>query len=137
MDKLKNSIIAGVIRDKVDVREYSALNLAYIGDAVFEIYARTKVVIEFKATVNEMNKKTCQYVSATAQSEMYHKILEVATDEEIRILKRGRNATSHSSAKNATKSAYRHATGVETLIGYLYLTNNKSRLDEIFELILK
>lgn len=121
----------------VDVRQYSALNLAYIGDAVFEIYARTKVVKEFKSTVNEMNKKTNSYVNANAQNEMYHKLLEIATEEEVEILKRGRNAKSKSSAKNASVGAYRHATGIEALVGYLYLTNNIKRLDEIFGLILE
>lgn len=124
-------------KTNVDVRQYSALNLAYIGDAVFEIYARTKVVKEFKSTVNEMNKKTNSYVNANAQNEMYHKLLEIATEEEIEILKRGRNAKSKSSAKNASVGAYRHATGIEALVGYLYLTNNIKRLDEIFGLILE
>ncbi len=135
---MENELLKDVSQiKKVDVREYSALNLAYIGDAVFEIYARTKVVKEYKTTVNEMNRKTKGYVNANAQNEMYHRIMDIATDEEIEILKRGRNAKSKTSAKNASTSAYRHATGIEALVGYLYLTENISRLNEIFEYILQ
>ncbi len=133
---MESELLKGISKIEVDVRQYSALNLAYIGDAVFEMYARTKVVKECKTTVNEMNRKTKSYVNANAQNEMYHKVLDIATEEEIQILKRGRNAKSKTSAKNASTSAYRHATGIETLVGYLYLTNNIDRLNKIFDYIL-
>lgn len=122
---------------KVDVRTYSALNLAYIGDAVFEIFARSKVVMEHNTTVNNMNKYTKEYVKATSQSKMYHKALDIVTEEELSILKRGRNAKSHTTAKNASISDYRHATGIEALFGYLYLQGNIQRLNEIFEYIIQ
>ncbi len=133
---MENNLLKNLSKEEVDVRQYGALNLAYIGDAVFEIYARTKVVKEEKSTVNNMNKKTSAYVNAKAQSEMYHKVLEIATEKEVEILKRGRNAKSKTSAKNASISQYRHATGIEALVGYLYLSGNIERLDEIFEYIL-
>lgn len=136
MNSIENNILENSKKKNVKIKEYSSLNLAYIGDAVFEIYARTKVVVDFKSTVNEMNKKTREYVNANAQNVMYHKVLEIATEEEIKILKRGRNATSNSTAKNASKSAYRHSTGLEALVGYLYLTNEITRLNEIFDFIL-
>lgn len=122
---------------KVDVRAYSALNLAYIGDAVFEIFARSKVVMEHNTTVNNMNKYTKEYVKATSQSKMYRKALDIVTEEELSILKRGRNAKSHTTAKNASISDYRHATGIEALFGYLYLQGNIQRLNEIFEYIIQ
>lgn len=122
---------------KVDVRTYSALNLAYIGDAVFEIFARSKVVMEHNTTVNNMNKYTKEYVKATSQSKMYRKALDIVTEEELNILKRGRNAKSHTTAKNASISDYRHATGIEALFGYLYLQGNIQRLNEIFEYIIQ
>ncbi len=135
---MENNLLEGqLLNNKVDVRQYSALNLAYIGDAVFEIYARTKVVKEYKTTVNNMNKKTNAYVNAKAQNEMYHKLLNIATEQEVEILKRGRNAKSKSSAKSATVSEYRHATGIEALVGFLYLSGNIKRLDEIFEYLLQ
>ncbi len=134
---MDNGILKDLAKDKVDVRNYSALNLAYIGDAVFEIYARTKVVKEYKATVNEMDKKTRSYVNANAQHNMYHKLMNIATEEEVKILKRGRNAKSKSGAKNASVNAYRHATGIEALVGYLYLVGNIERLNEIFNYILE
>lgn len=117
---------------KIDMTSYSALNLAYIGDAVFEIFARSKVVIEQNATVNKMNKYTSRLVKATNQAKMYQYALTIVTEEELAILKRGRNAKSHSSAKNASVSDYRHATGLEALFGYLYLKGEVERLEEIF-----
>ncbi len=134
---MENNLIRSLAKKEVDIREYSALNLAYIGDAVFEMYARTKVVKECKTTVNEMNKKTKSYVNANAQNEMYHKVIDIVTEGELQILKRGRNAKSKSGAKNASTSAYKHATGIEALVGYLYLTNNIERLNTIFSYILE
>ncbi len=131
----QNLLLKATSNKKVDMTTYSALNLAYIGDAVFEIFARSKVVVEQNSTVNKMNKYTSRLVKATNQSKMYQHCLNIATEQEIAILKRGRNAKSHSSAKNASVSDYRHATGLEALFGYLYLTGEIERLEEIFNYV--
>lgn len=128
----QNLLLKATGNKKVDITSYSALNLAYIGDAVFEIFARTKVVVEQKSTVNNMNKYTSILVKATTQAKMYKYAMQIATEEEMAVLKRGRNAKSHTSAKNATISDYRHATGLEALFGYLYLKGEIERLEEIF-----
>ncbi len=112
---------------------YSGLNLAYIGDAVFEILVRTYVVTSYNSTVNQMDKLSRSYVKASAQAKVYHKLMEICTEDEIAILKRGRNAKSYTSAKNASTTDYRHATGVEALFGYLYLEGKIDRLHTLFE----
>ncbi len=131
----QNLLLKATSKKKVDMTAYSALNLAYIGDAVFEIFARSKVVVEQNSTVNKMNKYTSTLVKATNQAKMYQHCLNIATEQEVAILKRGRNAKSHSSAKNASVSDYRHATGLEALFGYLYLTGEIERLEEIFNYV--
>lgn len=131
----QNLLLKATSQKKVDLTSFSALNLAYIGDAVFEIFARTKVVVEQKSTVNNMNKYTSTIVKAKNQSKMYQHTLKIATEEEMAILKRGRNAKSNSVAKNASVSDYRHATGLEALFGYLYLRGDIERLEEIFNYI--
>ncbi len=131
----QNLLLKTTSNKKIDMTAYSALNLAYIGDAVFEIFARSKVVIEQNSTVNKMNKYTSRIVKATNQAKMYQYCLDIATESEVAILKRGRNAKSHSSAKNASVSDYRHSTGLEALFGYLYLKGEIERLEEIFNYI--
>ncbi len=112
---------------------YSGLNLAYIGDAVFEILVRTYVITTYNSTVNQMDKLSRSYVKASSQAKMYHKLIEICTEDEIAILKRGRNAKSYTSAKNASTTDYRHATGVEALYGYLYLEGKIDRLHTLFK----
>ncbi len=119
------------------VNGYGSLSLAYIGDAVFEIFARTKVVKEKPSNVNKMNSMTRQYVRATSQAKMYEKALEIITEEELAVMKRGRNVKSHTSAKNASIAEYRHATGLEALFGYLYLIGEVERLEYIFNYIIQ
>ena len=114
-------------------KEVEALNpgaLAYIGDAVFELMVREKIVKTYNP--DQLHKKAIQYVSAKGQSEMYHKALEMATEEEAAILKRGRNFNTKV-PKNTTVAQYRHATGLEALFGYLYLKGEANRLCFIFE----
>ena len=119
---------------KIKASEYSPLNLAYIGDAVFELFVRNKLIEEGNAHVNQLHKRATKYVKAAAQSVMYHKLLAVLTDEELSVLKRGRNAKSFTKAKNATITDYRHATGVEALFGYLFIKGEMNRLAELFQI---
>lgn len=112
----------------VDVRAYSPLTLAYIGDAVYELVIRTVVVERANRAANELHKRTVKYVQAGVQASMIEAVLPELTEDEVAVYKRGRNAKSHTSAKNASIQDYRKATGFEALMGYLYLNNQMDRL---------
>lgn len=112
----------------VDVRSYSPLVLAYIGDAVYELFIRTKVINHGSMQVNKMHKKSASLVKAETQANLIHVLEEELTEEEHAVYKRGRNARSGSMAKHATMIDYRRATGFEALMGYLYLTEQYERL---------
>lgn len=112
------------------------LAMAYLGDAVFELYIREYLLRKNIVKVNELQKEAIKYVSAKNQVRLLDKINEFLTLEELEIVKKGRNAKSHKAPKNTDILTYKHATGFETLIGYLYL-NNKQRLDEIINKILE
>jgi ribonuclease-3 family protein len=113
---------------------YSPLALAYLGDAVHELLIRTSVVAEGNRSVNKLSKNGVKQARAAAQSDLYKRLVDVLTDEELAILKRGRNAKSLSRAKNAAVSDYRRATGVETLFGYLYLKGDYGRLVTLYNI---
>ncbi len=115
----------------VNPREYSPLALAYIGDAIYEIYIRDHVIKKANAPVNKLHTTSKKYVKASAQAQIYHFIKDLLTENELAILKRGRNAKSASSPKNGDIREYRLATGVEALIGFLYLNNEIERLTYI------
>jgi len=107
--------------------------LAYLGDAVFELMVREKLLSE-NIQFRTLNTRARSYVAAPAQAAMYHKIFPALTEAEQAIMKRGRNLHNNSRAKNADVSEYRHATGLETLFGWLYQSNEKARISEIFAL---
>lgn len=107
---------------------YSPLALAYMGDAVYEVLIRTRVMNRGSMQVNKMHKKSASLVKAEAQARMIQALQEELTEEETAVYKRGRNAHSASSAKNASIRDYRMATGFEALVGYLYLTGQYERL---------
>ena len=116
--------------DKPDVREYSALTLAYIGDAVYEIIIRSYIVGKGNAPVERLHKRSSRLVKAETQANLIMAIEDQLTEEEHAVYKRGRNAKSYTMAKNATMSD-RKATGCEALVGYLYLTERYERLTEL------
>lgn len=111
-----------------DARQYSPLTLAYIGDAVFEVIVRTILVERGNAPVNVLHKQASKLVKAEAQADAYYRIKELLTEEEMSVFRRGRNAKSYTSAKNATIGDYRVATGLEALFGYWYLTGQTERM---------
>ena len=131
---MTEQLLRAISTEKMNASSYSPLNLAYIGDAVFELFVRSKLLETGNVPVNELHKRATQYVKAGAQSVMYHILAEVATEEELAVLKRGRNAKSFTKAKNATVMDYRHATGVEALFGYLFIKRETERLSELFRL---
>lgn len=114
-----------------DIRSYSPLTLAYIGDGIFDVIVRSLVVDEGNTAVNRMHRRTSSVVKAASQSRMAQAIAPMLTAEEADILRRGRNAKPHTMAKNASVSDYRSATGFESLMGYLYLTKQTERMLEL------
>ena len=133
MDKIIREVFE--LKD-VDADSYSPLTLAYIGDCVYELTIRTLLVNKGKAPVNKLNKKASDLAKAPTQSKMISMLVEneLLTGEELAVYKRGRNAKSFSTAKNATVSDYRRATGFEALMGWLYLRGESRRALEIIKL---
>lgn len=116
-----------------DIRTYSPLTLAYIGDAIYELVIRTILVEKGNTQVNKLHKRASRLVNASAQSAMIEKLKPYLTEEEMGVFKRGRNAKAATMAKNATMSDYRRATGFEALMGYLYLTEQWERMLELMK----
>lgn len=128
------------IKDKfgladIDVNGYSPLSLAFIGDCVFDLVVKTVVVERANRSANILHRKTSRIVRAQSQAQMVMWFIEkgILSDEELAIYKRGRNAKSATTAKNASVGDYRKATGLEALIGYLYLKNRTSRIVELIK----
>ena len=111
-----------------DLRSYSPLTLAYIGDGVYELIIRTILVKKGNCPVNRLHKKASSLVKAGAQSAIMEVIEEELTPEELSVYRRGRNAHSPTMAKHATMADYRRATGFEALRGYLYLQEEYTRI---------
>ncbi|MDE7015097.1 MAG: ribonuclease III [Kineothrix sp.] len=116
---------------EVDIRTYSPLTLAYIGDSIYDVIIRTIVVERGNRSANHLHKTTIRYVNAGTQARMIEALQEFLTEEEQAIYRRGRNAKSYSTAKNASVSDYRKATGMEALLGYLYLKDDMGRVIEL------
>lgn len=114
-----------------DIRSYSPLTLAYIGDAIFEMVIRTLIVEQGQRAANTLHKHTTKIVCAGTQAAMAEALLDEMTEEEKDTYRRGKNTKIHSSAKNASLSDYRKATGFEALCGYLYLTDRCERVVEL------
>ena len=111
-----------------DVRAYSPLTLAYMGDAIYDLIIRSVIVERANRSANDLHKKAIRYVKAETQAKMIQALLNELTEDEEAVYKRGRNAKSYTTAKNATMSDYRKATGFEALMGFLYLTGQTDRL---------
>lgn len=122
---------------EVDVRAYSPLTLAYIGDSIYDLVIRTILVERANKSVNDLHKKATIYVKAQAQAQMIHALQEELTQEELAVYKRGRNAKSYTTAKNASIRDYRNATGFEALMGYLYLMGRTERMLELIQLAIE
>ena len=121
-------------KDITEVKLMPPLTWAYVGDCVYELYIRTKLVNETKLKPHELHIKAIGYVKAKAQAERLKNIYDKLTDEEKDIVRRGRNAENHHLPKNANVQEYMYSTAFEALIGYLYLTKQNKRLEEILEI---
>ncbi|MCD5413401.1 MAG: alpha-galactosidase [Clostridiales bacterium] len=119
------------IKTEKEIKMMSPLVLAYIGDAVFELYIRNYLVNEKTVSVNALHKTATNYVKAKAQSMIVHTLKDILSETEWSYVKKGRNQKTHTVAKNASLQDYRYATGYETLLGYLFFTKQTSRLNEL------
>lgn len=117
----------------LDVKQLNSLALAYMGDAVFEVYVREHLLQNGKVRPNLLHKEATKYVSAKAQASIIRYLLEeqLLTDEEVAVVMRGRNAKSGTVPKNTDVQTYRYGTAFEALIGYLYLLKREERLEEL------
>ena len=124
-------------KNEQEINQLSPLTWAYIGDCIFELYIRTKLVNETKLKPHELHLQAINFVKAKSQAEMLRKIQDILTDEEKDIVRRGRNTENHHLPKNANVQDYMYSTAFEALIGYLYLCKKEKRVKEIIELAIK
>ena len=117
-----------------DIRSYSPLTLAYIGDAIYDLYIRTIIVKRGNTQPSKLHKKASALVKAETQADMVNVLEPHFTPEEEAVFKRGRNAKSYTTAKNATTGEYRRATGFEAVVGYLYLTKQYNRIIDLIKI---
>lgn len=135
----ENATLMGIVRKTFElpeqnIRTYSPLTLAYIGDAIYDLIIRTMLVEKGNSQVNKLHQRASAMVKAVAQKEIMLVIEPLLTEEERGYYKRGRNAKSYTSAKNASIGEYRVATGFEALLGFLYLTDRMDRLMELVKI---
>ena len=119
--------------DKEAVNSRSALSLAFLGDAVYELAIRERLMERHPGRPAALSRSASRLVCASAQAALAEAILPELTEEEEGVFRRGRNANPKTMAKNQTVSDYRHATGLEALIGYLYLTGRRERTAELID----
>lgn len=117
-----------------DIRTYSPLTLAYIGDAIFDVIIRSILVNKGNTAVNNLHKKSSSIVKAQTQSAMVKALMDDLTEEEQDYYRRGRNSKPHTKAKNASTIEYLDATGFEAIMGFLYLTGNMDRACELVQI---
>lgn len=128
-----------MVREFLTEREantYSPLSLAFLGDSVYDTLVREHLLRKANMPVSKLHSIKIKLVCAEFQSKAYELVMDVLSDKEIAILKRGRNATGNTVPKHADASEYRRATALECLLGYLYLIGKNERIDELFDLII-
>ena len=119
---------------EVKPNEYSPLALAFIGDSVFDLVVKSVIVEKANCQVNKLQNRTSKIVKATSQALIADALKDELSEEEANILRRGRNAKPYTKAKNASYGEYCKATGLEALVGYLFLKNETERLVELIKL---
>lgn len=120
--------------EMVDIRTYSPLSLAFIGDSVFATVVKTVVIERGNCGGNKLHQHSAHIVKAESQAKMYDHFQDLLNEEELSVMKRGYNAKSVNTAKHATLNEYRKATGVEALVGYLFLQGKQERLLELIRI---
>lgn len=134
-DFLKQLHIDGLSDEAI--RKLSPLQLAFLGDAIYDAHIRYYLMHTQARKVNDMHKRATDYVKASAQSKLFKRLQPLLSDVELGIMMRGRNHKTKTVAKNATIADYRQATGFEALIGYLSLLEDKSRLNELLKIAIE
>ena len=122
---------------KREIDAISNIGLAHMGDCVYEILVRAHLCAQGRKTVQQLHQQTIQMVKATFQARFVDKMLPILTEEELTYYRRGKNAHPHGVPKSATPAEYAKATGLEALFGYLFLSGQKERANEIFQIIMK
>lgn len=120
-----------------ELRAISAIGLAHMGDAVYETLVRTWLCVHGKATGKELHRATIALVCAQKQAELAQRVLPQLTEEELAVYKRGRNANVHAMPRSATPAQYHAATGLECLMGWLYLRGDKKRAEQLFQAMME
>lgn len=124
------------MKNETEVNLMSPLVWAYVGDSVYELFIRSHLVETTKLKPHKLHIETIKYVKAKAQADILEKLQDNLTDKEKEIVRRTRNTENHHLPKNADPADYMHATAFEGLIGYLYLSDQKDRLEEILNMCL-
>lgn len=119
------------------MNQLNGLTLAYLGDAIYEVYIRESLLVKGYTKVDKLHKEAIVYTSAKGQKVALDKIYDLLTESEVSVFKRGRNANSDRKPRNTDLATYKQATGFEALIGFLYLNNEKERLEELIQIIIK
>ena len=120
--------------DKDIAKNYNPQVLAFVGDAVYTMYVRNLIVLSNSGKSGALHKLTASYVKAKTQSEIIERIISLFDETELAVFKRGRNYKTQSTAKNSSVQEYHRATGFEAVIGYLYLSGQTERLNEILNI---
>ena len=128
-------MIPGVDMKKEEINQISPVVLAYVGDAVFELALRSYLVREDRKALKDLHNKATQMARAESQACFLKSLLEHLTEEELAVVRRGRNAKSRSFPKRTKVTEYRMSTGLEALLGYLYLKGDLERLEELLSLV--
>lgn len=133
-EEFLGNFLEGPVIKQSELNSYSPLVLAFLGDAVYELYIRSLIVYQGNAPVNKLHKRSISFVKAKAQSDTLHRLMDMLDEEEQDIVRRGRNAKSGTIPKNADVAEYKYATGFETLLGYLYLKQDFTRLLKLLKI---
>ena len=123
--------------EEIDLRTYSTLTLAFVGDCIYDLIIRTVAVERHNTSPERLHREKSRLVKAQTQAQMSQVLLPYLTPEEEAVYRRGRNAKSYTTAKNASVADYRKATGLEALYGYLYLDGREERLLELIRISLR
>lgn len=135
MDEFLNSIQESAnIKTEAEARMMAPLVLAYVGDAIFEVFIRNYLINEITVSVNQYHKRATHYVRAKAQANVVHALKTELSEAEWTVVKRGRNQKSATVPKNADLNDYRYATGFEALLGYLFYIGEYDRLSQIMNM---
>lgn len=127
----ENPVETAFLLEGQDIRTYSPLVLAFIGDGVFDLIVRTIIVEQGNTHANLLHKRCSRLVKAETQAAMIEKLLPLLSEEEMAVYKRGRNAKVGSKSRSASLADYKKATGFEALLGYLYLDHKMERILEL------